>query len=86
MTYSVRWRTEASDELAEIWLNSDPAGRHDVTAAADSIDKALATRPNDCGESRDEQRRIFYSQPLAVIFQVFEPDWTVYVIQVWHVA
>lgn len=85
MKYSVRWREEASDELANIWLNAGPAGRREVTAAADSIDKALADRPTECGESRGEKRRIFFFEPLAVIFQVSEPDWTVNVLQVWSV-
>ena len=86
MTFSVRWREEASDEPAEIWLTSDSAARRNVTSAADAIDKALASHPNECGESRDEQRRIFYIRPLAVIFQVFEQDRAVYVLQVWSVA
>ena len=85
MTYSVRWREEASDELAAIWLGGDSQERRDVTIAADAIDKALGSHPSQCGESRSEERRIFYNQPLAVIFQVFEQDRAVYVLQVWKV-
>jgi hypothetical protein len=84
--YSVRWREEASDELASIWLQSESAERREITAAADAIDIALANRATECGESRDEQRRIFYVEPLAVIFQVFEPDRAVNVLQVWKVS
>jgi plasmid stabilization system protein ParE len=83
--YSVRWRDEASDELATIWLKSESAGRREVTKAADAIDKALANQPTECGESRGEKRRIFYVEPLAVIFQVSEPDRTVNVLQIWTV-
>lgn len=83
MKYSVRWREEASDELAAIWVESAPTERREVTAAADAIDKALANRPIECGESRGDMRRIFYIKPLAVIFEVSEPDLTVNVLQVW---
>lgn len=62
MRYSVRWREEASDELATIWLKAEPA-RREITEAADAIDKALANQPTECGESRGEQRRIFTSSP-----------------------
>lgn len=85
MKYSVRWREEAGDELADIWLEAESAERREVTAAADAIDLALANRPTECGESRGERRRVFYIEPLAVIFEVSEPDWTVNVLQVWLV-
>jgi hypothetical protein len=84
--YSVRWREEASEELATIWLKSDSSERRKITAAADAIDKALANRPIECGESRGAMRRIFYVEPLALVFQVSEPDWTVNVLQVWRVT
>ena len=86
MKYSVRWREEASDELASIWLKSAPDERRKVTAAADAIDKALGSRPTQCGESRSEVRRIFFIEPLVVIFQLSEPDRTVNVLQVWRAS
>lgn len=85
MKYRVCWREEASDELATIWLKSGSADRRAVTEAADAIDKALASEPTECGESRGEKRRIFFVESLAVIFQVSEPDRTVNVLQVWTV-
>lgn len=63
MKYSIRWREEASDELATIWLKAESGGRRQVTEAADAIDKALANHPTECGESRGEKRRILYVEP-----------------------
>lgn len=70
MKYSVQWREEASDELAAIWLKSESHERREVTSAADAIDNALEKRPTECGESRGDNRRISFFEPLAVIFQV----------------
>ncbi|OYV92610.1 MAG: hypothetical protein B7Z73_04890 [Planctomycetia bacterium 21-64-5] len=70
MSYHVRWRKEASDELTDIWLDGDATDRREVTNATAAIDKALARNPEDCGESRSADRRILFNHPLAVIFQV----------------
>ena len=86
MTYSVRWREEASDELASLWLSADEGERSVITRAADAIDTILQRAPNDCGESRPAGRRIFFSFPLGVLFQVVESPPVVFVVQVWKVA
>jgi hypothetical protein len=84
VTYRVHWREDASDELASIWIRGDAAERRNVTFATDAIDKSLTANPNECGESRSAGRRIFFHDPLAIVFQVFEPQRTVYVLQVWR--
>lgn len=50
-----------------------------------AIDCALAINPADCGESLADGRRIFFNAPLAIIFQVFEQQREVYVLQAWQV-
>ena len=85
MTYQVHWRKEASDELASIWLAADHNDRRAVTQAASAIDRALATDPDQRGESRSAGRRIFFCAPLGVIFQIMESQGLVYVLQIWRV-
>jgi plasmid stabilization system protein ParE len=80
MRYQVVWTRRADSELADVW--TDSADRNAVSYAARQIDSALARDPLACGESRTAGRRIFFVQPLVVIFRVVEADRTVRVLGV----
>jgi hypothetical protein len=45
--YSVRWREEASDELATIWLKSESSERREITAAAGFMQIAPGAGPSE---------------------------------------
>lgn len=80
--FRVDWLEVALDELAALWTQSDSVQRQAITAASHAIEQRLARDPNNEGESRPGGRRITFSAPLAVRFQV-EPDGqTVTVLQV----
>jgi hypothetical protein len=80
MRYTVVWRREAEDKLAEIWMDAND--RTAVTLAAAAIERKLRDDP-------DQQGQEFYGDhllvedPLAVVFQVREGDRVAYVIDVW---
>ena len=82
MKYQVRWIPEAEEELAAVWLEA--VDRSAVTAAADQIDRWLASAPNEYGESRDRGRRIVFSAPLAVVYRALEERGEVEVLAVWQ--
>lgn len=78
--YTVLWRDEALDELADIWVRSK--GRSQVTAAVQSIDAELANDPATKGEELHEGLRRLQASPLHVLFEVEEPNLLVRVIAV----
>ena len=80
MSYQVRWKRTAKDQLASIWMNAKD--RASVTAAAQQIDDWLQTNPGTCGESRSGSRRILVVLPLAVVFKVHEQQEKVTVLSV----
>ena len=83
MSYTVSWRPEAEQLLADIWLNAgDPNA---VTDAANALDKALADDPTDLGESRPVGQRVAYSMPLGIRFVVHKAQRHVRVVGVWYV-
>lgn len=83
MKFTVFWKKTAERHLAQIWL--DAADRASVTKAAHDIEKALKGNPNEIGESRDEENRIFFVPPLGVTFTVNELDCQVLVASVWYI-
>lgn len=82
--FEVRWVRSALEDLAEIWIGADPAGRTAMTAATREIDAQLTTNPDEAGESREPGRRILLAPPLGVKFRVERRNQTVVVLKVWQ--
>ena len=80
MSYTVLWKPAAEGQLADIWTSAND--RDAVTAAADGIDARLRRDPLGAGESRSGIRRVLFAPPLAVDYEVREPDRTDYVLRV----
>jgi hypothetical protein len=57
-----------------------------VAIAADEIDRELRVDPDTLGRSSGDGRRIYRRAPLAVEFEVNEPDRIVTVLTVWPIA
>lgn len=68
MTYAVIWAMDAIRELSRIEQAADhpPA----VRQAANRVDYALRRTPNDMGESRDGNERLWYEDELGVWYNV----------------
>jgi plasmid stabilization system protein ParE len=81
MNYTVTWKPEAERRLATIW--SQTKDRNAVTRAAHIIDKMLGANPEDVGESRQEGFRVFFEEPLGVMFTISPDDRMVLVVAVW---
>jgi plasmid stabilization system protein ParE len=82
MSYTVVWERAAEQKLADIWVAA--ADRAAVTQAANTIDARLRKDPNTAGESRQGVTRILVEPPLAVYFDVSDPDRLVTVWAVWR--
>jgi plasmid stabilization system protein ParE len=84
MKFSVTWSADASDEFFELWSDTDR--RHGVVAAADKIDASLRSKPLDVGESRSDNRRIYFESPLAIVYEVFVTERRVNILRVRYYA
>jgi plasmid stabilization system protein ParE len=83
MKYTVIWRPDAEDELAELWLAGPD--RTEIAQAADQIDVVLGQNPLTAGESRGGGERVFFERPLGVVYRVSQDDRTVVVWAVWRI-
>jgi len=83
MKHTAVWKPEAEEELARLWTEAPDRG--DVTAAADEIDRLLDRSPLDQGESRSGATRIFFVDPIGVIYDVSEGHRLVSVLRVWRI-
>ena len=79
--YTVRWKRTALDQLTEIWLNA--SDRAVINSAVDEIDQLLSLRPNETGESRTEELRVYFCSPVGVFFEIDEASDTVHVLRIW---
>ena len=82
MTWTVVWLKAARNHLADLWtLASD---RQAVTDAANFMDRTLGQDPYGFSESRTGLTRIMIEPPLAILYDVSEPDCMVTVWAVWR--
>ena len=72
MSYTVTWKLQVKERLAEIWMHTP--SRRLVTLAANRIDELLRTSPLSQGESRTGTERILIVSPLAIVYEVSDDD------------
>lgn len=85
MMFRVRWVQTASDELTTVWMEADSATRQIITAGAHAVDRELQMTPEEKGESRNGNERIFFAYPLGVLYAVDAIASTVWVTHVWNI-
>lgn len=81
--FQVRWKRSALDELAALWTQADSAMRLAITRATNRIDQELRGDPENRGESRGTQERVYFEFPLGIRFEVDRQLSLVHVLQVW---
>lgn len=70
MKFVVRWKQDALDDLAAMWLDAGSWDRRRITTSAREADRVLRRGPYGASESRDGDRRILFVAPLAITFRV----------------
>jgi hypothetical protein len=80
MNYTVVWLPAAEDDLAILWINAPD--RAAVSAAANSIDTQLRRDPYAMSQARSGRKRIMKMPPVAVAFDVSDPD---LLVTVWRI-
>ena len=78
--FTVGWRDEALQELAEVWLATNK--RNAITAAAHDIDALLSRNPFEIGTKLSEGLCRLDVAPLRVYFIVNQDDCKVEIIKV----
>jgi len=83
--YTVVWTESAEARLAALW-NENPRIRQEIADAADLIDATLAETPYAVGKASSERARYVVSDPLAVLYVVYDDDRQVHVIfvKIWY--
>ena len=78
--FTVNWRPLAEQRLADLWLKAaDPDA---ITRASHKIETLLARDADSLGESREGNRRVWFTPPLAVVFSVDAAEGVVEVIDI----
>jgi hypothetical protein len=81
--YRVVWLQTALNELADLWTKADSEQRRSITAAVRSVDRQLEVDPEQQGESRSNDLRVFFQPPLGIVYQVDESQHLVRVLRAW---
>jgi hypothetical protein len=84
MIFTVTWSEWAQQQLAAIWLAS--SNRTAITQASHEIDQTLRVDADTVGRRRSGSIRRFWCFPLAVEFDVSEPDRLVTVVAIWDIS
>ena len=70
--YTVVWKADALDDLADIWLNSTERDR--IVSVAESIDLELTVDPRWKSEELSEGLLALVLPPLRILFAINEDD------------
>lgn len=63
---SVEWEEPTLDHLADIYVEATPAEREAIAQCVERINARLAVDPWTPGEDRGPGRRVWFSHPLVV--------------------
>ena len=86
MNWTVIRLDDAEDQLAATYLfalKDDRAA--ECTSASERVEALLRTAPKTAGESRGRRGRMLFEKPMAVTFEVHEPEEVAVVPSVRHV-
>lgn len=67
---TVEWQEDALDRLADIYVAAAPADRDEIGRCVEHINARLASDPGGLGESRSPGRRVWFTPPLVVVFDL----------------
>jgi len=68
--FTVAWAHRALNKLADLYVGVDLAGQQRLAASIDALNRRLAQKPIDEGESRTGNYRITFVEGLTIRFTV----------------
>ena len=72
MIWTVTYLPTAEAELTRLWLAS--SARNDLARASDEVERQLRSDPLHAGQELGDHYWIIVEGPVAVLYQVDEPD------------
>jgi hypothetical protein len=82
--FRVEWVPDALNDLASVWIGADSAQRRAINVATNAIDERLRSDPFGSSESRANDDRVLFEEPLGVLFVVNLTKRSVRVEHVWQ--
>jgi plasmid stabilization system protein ParE len=70
----VEWTGSALDRLADIFVAVDLAEQDAIEGTVRRINATLTGGPQDLGESRPGGRRVWFADPLTVVYRVIPAE------------
>jgi hypothetical protein len=83
MMFRIIWAPASRAELATIWNTAQSSDDQLLIWAVSDLVFRLERNPRNEGESRPNNMRITFSWPLAIWFEVLDPD-TVWIYHIWR--
>lgn len=80
MKYTVTWTDEASDQLCELFMAVP--NRSELSRVVNAIERHLALRPDEVGESRDEDLRVVMESHIGILFEILPNDCMVQILHI----
>ena len=71
---TVQWTASALDRLADFFVAADLAEQDVLEATVRRINATLAGGPQDLGESRPGGRRVWFADPLTVVYRAIPTE------------
>ena len=84
MKYRILWSPIADENFKAFIERADQAQEKALLLTVRNINSTLIDNPIGCSESRSDEVRIAFFDPLAIYFEVMEDIRTVVVIKVWR--
>jgi len=66
----VEWTESALDRLADLYVAVDRQEQDRIESTVQTINRMLADDPSSLGESRSGSRRVWFQDPLMIIFRI----------------
>lgn len=81
--FSIFRTGEATAPLKAAWEEGGEALRKAILQATHAIDHMLAREPHEMGESREGTTRVYFHEPVAVLYEVDDSMQRVNVLRAW---
>ncbi len=81
--FSIYRDHSAMVSLKQTWEQAAAPLREAILEASRRLDQGLHANPQEQGESRDDNTRILFEAPLAVLFEVDEANKLVRILRAW---
>jgi hypothetical protein len=81
--FSIYRSEHTTSFLKKTWEEADEALQQAILEATDLLNRALADRPHEQGESREDGSRVLFEAPLGIEYEIDDDRRIVHVRRTW---